>query len=189
MPDLNLGPPPSRSPWPAALIAIAGLGAAAAAIFLLNPHKTAELSVTSTQIFAPRIVTKGDAGTMHVIGTVPHVDEALYIAVRVKIEDKLRLPLFISSETAVLTAPDGSVLESTAIPASGLDNLYTTFPELKKIASDPLPRDARVEPGGTTEGMVLLHFPGANQSNWTNRKSATLTLGLAHQSPQTVVIP
>ena len=43
--------------------------------------------------------------------------------------------------------------------------------------------------GATTEGTILLHFPGLTEQTWKARKSAVLTLNFTHQPPQTVTIP
>ncbi len=189
MPEFNPALIPSRSPLPAILAAAGILIVIAAAVFYFNPHKTAELTITRVQIYAAHTETKAMPGTVHIIGANPHADDDLYVLLTVKLTDKLRLPLFIKDETATLTAPDHSVADSSAVQVPDLPNLYTTFPALQKLASDPLVRDTQVSPGQSAEGMVLLHFPGATEANWTGRQSATLTLDLFHQSPQTVTIP
>jgi len=189
MPEFNPALIPSRSPLPAILGAAGILIVIAAAVLYFNPRKTAELTVTKVQIFAAHTETKALPGTTHIIGSQQHADDDLYVVLTVRLTDKLRLPLFIKDETAVLTAPDHSVAESSAIQVPDLQNLYTTFPALQKLASEPLARDTQVGPGQSAEGMVLLHFPGATEANWTSRQSATLTLDLFHQSPQSVTIP
>ncbi|HEY5328649.1 MAG TPA: hypothetical protein VIJ79_02095 [Acidobacteriaceae bacterium] len=189
MPEFNPALIPTRSRLPSVLAAAGILIAIAAAVLYFSPHKTAELTITRVQIYAAHTETRAMQGSTHIIGTSPHADDDLYVLLTVKLTDKLRLPLFIKDETAILTAPDHSVADSSAIEVPDLPNLYTTFPALQKLASEPLARDTRVAPRQPAEGMVLLHFPGATQENWTNRQSATLTLDLYHQSSQTVTIP
>jgi hypothetical protein len=189
MPEFNPSLIPSRSPLPAILSAAGILIVIAAAVLYFNPRKTAEISITRVQIYAAHTETKAMEGSTHIIGANPHADDDLYVLLTVKLTDKLRLPLFIKDETAILTASDHSVADSSAIQVRDLQNLYTTFPALQKLASDPLARDTQIAPGQSTEGMVLLHFPGATEANWTSRESATLTIDFFHQSPQTVTIP
>ena len=189
MPELNLGPPPSRSPLAGILIAAGVLAAAAAAVFLLNPRKTANVTVSRVRTYTARTQASEVKGTTHVIGAPARIEQDLYVLVTVKIDDTLRLPLFIKDETAVLTAQDGSVLETSALHKEDLPQVYAAFPAVEQLASAPLARDTRVEPGQSAEGMVLLHFPGATEANWTSRKSATLTLTLFHQDPQTITLP
>jgi hypothetical protein len=189
MSELNLGPPPSPSRLPAILLATASLLAAAAAVIYFNPHQAAELAVTRVQIYAAHTVTPFLKGESNLIGAVPHADDDLYIVLTAKITNKSRVPLFIESENAVLTAPDHSIAEASAIQKNDLANLYTTFPALQALSSPPLARDTQIAPGQTAEGMVLFHIPGAKQQDWDKRESATLTLDLFHGPPQTVKIP
>jgi len=189
MPEFNPAMIPSRSPVPAILTAAGILIAIAAAVIYFSPHKTAELAITRVQIYAAHTETKAMAGSVHIIGANPHADDDLYVLLTVKLTDKLGIPLFIKDETAILTAPDHTVADSSAIEVGDMANLYTTFPALQKLASAPLARDSQVSPRQSAEGMILLHFPGATEANWTSRQSATLTLDLYHQASQTVTIP
>jgi hypothetical protein len=190
MPEFNPTLVPSSSKLPAISIAAAVLLAVAGAIFYFSPSKPADITVTNVQVYAAHVEMKAmKGGGPHIIGTVPHVDNDLYIILTVKVADKIRFPLFIKDETAVLTAPDHSILESSATQKGDLANIYTAFPDLKAISSAPLARDTKVEAGQSAEGMVLLHFPGATEANWHPRESATLTLDFFHQPSQTVTIP
>jgi hypothetical protein len=189
MPEFNPTLVPSPSKLPAIIIAAVVLIAVAGAFFYFSPRKTAEVTVTRAQVYAARSETKAMKGGTHIIGALQHVDNDLYIVLTVKVTDKDRAPLFIKDETAILTAPDHSILESNAIQQGDLANIYAAFPDLKAIASAPLARDTKIAPGQTAEGMVLLHFPGATEVNWHPRESATLTLDFFHQESQTVTIP
>jgi hypothetical protein len=190
MPEFNPTLVPSPSKLPALSIAAAVLITAAGAFFYFSSSKPAEISVTRVQVYAAHIETKAMKGDgPHIIGAAPQVDNDLYIMLTVKLTDKDRAPLFIKDETAILTAPDHSILESSAIQQGELANLYTTFPALGAMASAPLARDTKVAPGQTAEGMVLIHFPGATEANWHPREAATLTLDFFHQPSQTITIP
>jgi hypothetical protein len=189
MPEFNPTLVPSPSKLPAIAIAAVVLIAAAGAFFYFNPSKPAEISVTGVQIYAAHTEMRAMKGGTHIIGAAPHMDNDLYIVLTVKLTDKDRAPLFIKDETAILTAPDHTILESSAIQKGELANVYAAFPQLQALASTPLARDTEIAPGQTAEGMVLLHFPGATEANWHPRESATLTLDFFHQPSQTVTIP
>jgi hypothetical protein len=188
MPEFNPTLVPSPSKLPAISIATAVLVAAAGAFFYFSPSKPAEISVTRVQVYAAHTEMQAMKGSTHIIGALPHIDNDLYVLLTVKLTDKDRAPLFIKDETAILTAPDHTILESSGIQKGDLANVYTAFPQLQALASAPLARDTEVAPGQTAEGMVLLHFPGATETNWHPRESATLTLDFFHQPSQTVTI-
>ncbi|MEO7029431.1 MAG: hypothetical protein ABI147_08500, partial [Acidobacteriaceae bacterium] len=156
----------TRSKLPSVLIASGVLVLIAVAVFHFNRDKKPELTVTRVQTYIARTELKAMKGSIHVIGTTPHVDNDLYVLLTVKLTDTTRQPLFIKDETSILTAPDHSILESSAVQKSDFAQIYAAFPALQALASTPLSRDTKVDPGQTAEGMVLLHFPGATEANW-----------------------
>jgi hypothetical protein len=190
MPELSLGQQPRSSALPAVLIAIGVLAAIAAAIFFLNPRKTAEITLRSAHAYAQDTKLSAISGGVHIVGSVGSTEHDLYVAVDVDIADKLRLPLFLKEETITLTAPDGSVLNATALTPAETAAVVTAFPALQTLTDAPaLPRDAQVAPGTSLAGRVIFHFPQTTEEQWRAKKSATMTVALFHQDPQTVTIP
>ena len=189
MTDLQLAPPRESSPLKAVLIAAVILAIIAAAVVFLNPRKTAELSVTKVDTFAPHTQFRLTPGAVHVLGQAEASEDDLYVAATVKLEDKLRLPIFASSFGATLTAGDGTALEGTSIAARDWPRLETSFPALAPMLAQPLPDGAEADPGSAVTGTVLLMFPGASAETWAKKRSATLRISLAHQGAQTVGLP
>ena len=189
MADLNLGPAQERSPLKAILIALAILIVAAAAVFYLNPRKTAELSVPKVQLYAARTTFNAESGGVHVIGQGAHTEDDLYVVATVRVEDKLRLPIFISTVASTYTTPANETLDTTAPSAADLARIEESFPALTPMMAHALDSQTEIAPGSAVEGTVLLHFPGLTEQDWKARKSATLTVNLAHQQPQTITIP
>lgn len=190
MPTVNFHSEAPQNRLPALLIATAVVVAVVIALFVFTPRSTSRLEVTGVKIFAPHTESKAIAGDKkHIMGVAGRIEDDLYVIVHVRMTDKLRLPLFIKDEHAVLTAPDNAVLETDALQLPELANAYLAFPELQALVSKPLARDTEIAPGQTAEGDLVLHFPGATEANWSTRKSATVTFDLFHQGPQTVAIP
>jgi hypothetical protein len=123
-----------------------------------------------------------------IVGSQAQAEEELYVLATVRIDDKLRLPLFLKDLTGTLTTADGSVVTTSAVEKNDLAGLYITFPALKPLVSAPLLRETEIPPGQHAEGMVLLHFP-VDQATWDQRKSAIVTIDLNHQDSLTVEIP
>ena len=188
MPELALAPPSERSPIRAVAISVLVLAAAAAAVFFLNPRKTAELKVTRIELFAPH-TTFAATGGIHVLGTGAQQEDDLYVVATVRLENKLRLPLFPSGWTATMTTPQGTETEATSIAPEDYGRLTQSFPQLAPMLSHPMATDAKAAPGQALEGTVLLLFPNTTEADWKQKKSAALTLALAHQNPQTVALP
>lgn len=170
------------------LIAVVILVAAGIAIFALNPTKTAVLTVPHVDTFAPHTEFKamaGAAGT-HVIGQPNASEDDLYVIATVRLEDKLRLPIFIAYASATMTDSSGAETPATVIGTQDIPNLETTFPAITPMLPHPLLNGAQISPGGAAEGQVLLLFPNGTKRTWETRKSATLTLNLLRQDPISV---
>lgn len=172
------------------LVGLVLAGIAGAAIYFFTPHRIGQVSVTRTTVVPIRTVYKGSqlgsGGDMKVLGDQAQDD--LYVLVSVRIEDDLKLPIFIKDLTATMTAPDGGELTSSAVQTPDLETLYTTYPKLKASAGAPLLRETQIQPGATVEGTVVLHFP-VPQSAWDGRSGATITVDTYYQGPLSAAIP
>jgi hypothetical protein len=189
MPDLNLGPTQHSSPLKSILIAIAILAAVAAAVFYFTPRRTAELSVPKVQIYAAHTTTAAQRGDFNVVGSLGENEDDLYVAVTLRVENKLRLPIFINSIDSTYTTPADTVLDTKALSLTDISRIEETFPALTPLMPNPLSFDPAIAPQSATEGTILLHFSGLTKQAWKARKSTTLTVNLAHQDPQTITIP
>lgn len=173
-----------------ALIGLALAGVAGAAIYFLTPHRIVRVTVTRTSVVPIRTVYKSSRivvdGDMRVMGDQAQDD--LYILAMVRVEDDLKLPIFIKDLTGTITEPDGAQLTASGVQKHDLDTLYATCPQLKQVAGPPLLRETEIQPGATAEGMVVLHFP-VPQKLWDGRGEATVTVDTYHQGPLSAVVP
>lgn len=166
------------------LIAFLVLGIVIALVIRFTPDKTADLSISGTAIYATSTVFKSDS----LLVGHDHAEDNLYVITTLHIDDRLHLPLFLKDFTGTLTTADGEEISTSAIEKDEIPNLFTSFPGMKKFATDPLLRESLVEPGQSAEGMIILHFP-VTQSAWDHRRSATLNIDFYHQGPESVLIP
>jgi hypothetical protein len=165
------------------LIAFLVLGIVIALVLRYTPSKTADLSIIRTAIFPAHTVFKSDS----LVVNSDRTQDDLYVLTTLHIDDRLHLPLFLKDFTATLTTADGEEITTSAVEKNDLPNLFTTFPALKALASEPLLRDSVVGPGQSAEGMIVLHFP-VTESVWDNRRSAILKVDLYHQGIHTIAI-
>jgi len=194
-PGLQLAPPTDGNRLiPKLLIAGIVMIVIGAAVYFLNPRKTAEITVQKTAVFAPHTEFQQAPSSSHLIGATPESEDDVYIVTTLSIEDKLRLPLSLSSTSATLTKDDGTTLDATAISPLDLSRLEQTFPQISPLVSAPAPPPLQFEdaitPGTTRVGTVVLLFPQTSETQWRARKSATLTVHLAHDAaPINVTLP
>ncbi|HEX4156075.1 MAG TPA: hypothetical protein VHY48_10720 [Acidobacteriaceae bacterium] len=189
MADSNDSPSYTRGPLVATVIAVIVIVAAAVAIFLFNPRKTADLSVSKVVLFAPHTETQAVQGSMHVLGEAGSVEDDLYVIAHIRITDHLRIPFYMGDWTGLLKLADGHIVDATTVPARELPRLEQIFPALTPLVSNPLSFDDRVDAGATHEGDVILLFPNITEDQWKSRQAAVLTIDLRDQNPQTVTLP
>jgi hypothetical protein len=181
--DLKFAQPARRNLLAPVLLAFLILGIVLALVLRFTPRKTADLTITRTAIYPAHTVFKSD--TMVVANQ--HSQDDLYVLTTLRIDDRLHLPLFLKDFTATLTTAEGEEITTSAVEKQDLDNVYTSFPALKPLSSEPLLRDTMISPGQSAEGMILLHFP-VTQAVWDHRRNAMLNVDLYHQGEQQVLI-
>jgi hypothetical protein len=181
--DLKFAQPAPRNLLVPVLLAFLILGIVLALVLRYTPHKTADLAITRTTVYPTHTVFKSDS----IIVGNQHTEDDLYVLTTLRIDDRLHLPLFLKDFTATLTTAEGEEITTSAVEKQDLDNVYTSFPDLKPLSTEPLLRDTMISPGQSAEGMILLHFP-VTQDIWEHRRSAVLNVDLYHQGKQDVVI-
>ena len=169
----------------AAIVLVLAIGAA----FWFNPHHTADLTATRTDIFAPVTTFKPVAGKLHVIGQKPATEQDLYAVVTLHLQNDLRLPIFIDEVDGSYDAAKGGELTAVAPATNDLDRMEQVFPQLKPMMPHPLLLGDTVAPKSSVDGQVVFHFAGLTADDWKTRKPSTLTLHFAHQDPITINMP
>jgi hypothetical protein len=181
--DLKFAQPARRNLLAPVLLAFLILGIVLALLLRFTPHRTADLTIVRTTIYPTHTVFKSDS----IIVANQHAEDALYVLTTLRIDDRLHLPLFLKDFTATLTTAEGEEITTSAVEKPDLENVYTSFPALKPLASEPLLRDTMISPGQSAQGMILLHFP-VTKEVWDHRRTAVLNIDLYHQGQQGVLI-
>ncbi len=184
MPELQIHQPVHRNLLAPVLIAFVVLGIAIALVIRYTPHRVADLEIPHTSVYPAHLVFKADS---LVVGA-EKTDDELYVLTTLRITDRLNLPLFLKDFTATLTTADGEEFKTSAAEKTDLESMYTAFPALRPMSSEPLLRETLIRPGNSAEGMILLHFP-VTLDAWNHRKSAVLNIDLYHQGPLSITIP
>jgi hypothetical protein len=181
--DLKFAQPARRNLLAPVLLAFLILGIVLALLLRFTPHRTADLTITRTTIYPTHTVFKSES----IVVANERAEDVLYVFTTLHIDDRLRLPLFLKDFTATLTTGEGEEITTSAVEKLDLDNVYTSFPGLKPLASEPLLRDTMISPGQSAEGMILLHFP-VTKEVWDHRRKAVLNVDLYHQGQQEILI-
>jgi hypothetical protein len=181
--DLKFAQPARRNLLAPVLLAFLILGIVLALLLRFTPHRTADLTIVHTAIYPTHTVFKSDS----IIVANQHAEDSLYVLTTLRIDDRLHLPLFLKDFTGTLTTAEGEEITTSAVEKLDLENVYTSFPGLRPLASEPLLRDTMISPGQSAQGMILLHFP-VTKEVWDHRRTAVLNVDLYHQGEQQVLI-
>ncbi|MFC6645081.1 hypothetical protein ACFQBQ_05630 [Granulicella cerasi] len=180
------------SPLKPVLIAVVALALAAVAVFALYPKRSSQLTVTHAEVFAPHTQTKDTAqsSNVKVLDAPPAVEDDVYVATTLKLDNKLHVPMYFSGVTATATLADGQQVDATVVHSdSDLRNVQLSFPQLHAMLPHPLHDSDEAPAGGALDGQVLLLFGNITGEQWKAKRSASLTLNLMHQDPMTVALP
>lgn len=184
MPELKFAQPARRNLLAPVLIAFLVLGLAIALLIRFTPHRIADMEITHVSVYPAHLVFRSDS---MIVGS-GRTEDDLYVLTTLRLTDRLNLPLFIKDFTGTLTTSDGQQFNTSAAEKQDIETIYSSFPAMKPLGSEPLLRETLINPGNSAEGMVLLHFPVALDA-WEHRKSAVLNVDLYHQGPITITLP
>ena len=193
MPDLAFAQPARRNLALPIALTVAIVAAALFALLRFTPHRTANLAIDRTAVYAAHTVFKSDS---IVVGHDSAQDD-LYVIADLRLTDNLRLPLFIDDITATLTPsnddPAGSAPHShqrrrACRPPQPLHRLpqgQEGWPTPPALPSSAKPNSNPAKPPTAPSSSTS----PSRRTTWNNRQDATLTLTLYHQPPITVTIP
>jgi hypothetical protein len=182
VPEPTFAQPERRSFLVPVLLALAALGVAIALAMHFFPATTVDIDHIHTDILPTDTVMKSS-----VIGAGEH-DLVLFVASTIRVDNQLRVPIYIEDFHLTLTNTDDAELTESASRDRDLPELETTFPGLKPMLAHPLPRNTVLNPNTAAQGTVLfaLKIP---KETWDQRKSAVIKVDLYHQPSIYATIP
>ncbi len=96
------------------------------------------------------------------------------VAINVSFQNNGQKPYQIRTIKADLETATGNFSNDAASPAD-FDRYFQAFPALKQHAITPLEREAKIDPGGHTQGTIIVAFP-VTPDAFASRKSLKVTI-------------
>lgn len=171
-------PPERRSFVLPILLALAAIAAAALIAIHFFPATTIDIAHLHTDLLPTTTAYKAQS---MVVG-VNQNESVLFVATTVRIDNQLRVPIFLDDFNLTFTNSDGAQLQQRGLTKAELGNAQLSFPALKPITTTPLLRETAIEPGKSAQGTVVFALP-MPKSMWDVRQSATLKVDVYHQNP------
>ncbi len=194
MSDLQLAPPPERSPLLSVLSAVCILALIAGAIYYFIPHDTAKVTVTNVKTFAPSVQfaapsRKGGRGMNVITGATASTENDLYVVVTVHVENRFRFPVSVDGASATLEAADGTKPDGSIVVRSDVQRLEAIFPQLASMIPHPIGFGDEIAPRTGLDGQFVLQFPNLDEASWKGKKSASISVEMHNQPDQTAPLP
>jgi hypothetical protein len=96
------------------------------------------------------------------------------VAINVSFQNNGTKPYMIHTISADLDTGSATLTNDAASPAD-FDRYFQAFPTLKQHAINPLEREAKIDPGGRTQGTIIVAFP-VTPDAFASRKSLKVTI-------------
>jgi len=112
----------------------------------------------------------------------------LFVAATIKVDNQLRVPIYVDDFHITLTDPSGAEMTVSADSPKDLPDLETNYPGIRPLMTTPLVRNTEIDPAKSAQGTIL--FPLTIPKDvWDTRKSAVVKVDLYHQPAIYLTIP
>ena len=184
MPDPTFAQPERRSFLVPILVAITALALAVAIAVHFYPATTVNIDHIRTDVVDTHTVFESHSMVL----SSNQTQDVLYIVETLKVDNQLRLNIFLDDFNLTLTDPENHVLTIKAAQKGDLPTLRSSFPRLAPLLSAPLLRETLIEPGKAAQGAIIFSIP-IPKTMWETRKSAVIQVDLYHQPSLYLTIP
>lgn len=183
MSDLNFSQPERRSFFVPILLAVVAIVIAVGVAIHFFPATSVDLVHVRTEVLPIETLFKSNT----VIG-LSEANHMVFIASTVKVDNHLRVPIYLDDFHITLTDPSGAEMTVSADTPKDLPDLEANYPGIKPLMTTPLVRNTGIDSEKSAEGTLLfaLSIP---KSVWDARKSAVIKVDLYHQPPMYVTLP
>ena len=184
MSDLTFSQPAKRSLLVPIVLALAALALAVTIAIHFFPATTVNIDHIATHTLPTHTVYKSES----IVLGPDQSQDVLFVATNLKVDNQLRVPIYLDDFTLTLTNPDNAELTVKATQKLDLPNVETSFPALRPLVPTPLLRETALDPGKSAQGTILFSLP-IPESMWNARRSAVIKVDLYHQPSLYLTIP
>ncbi len=183
VPDLTFSQPERRSFLVPILLALAAIALAIGIAIRFFPSTTVNISHIHTDVLPTETVFKGST----IVG-LNETNRILFVASTIKVDNQLRVPIYLDDFHITLTDPSGAEMTVSADTPKDIPDAEANYPGIKPLITTPLVRNTEIDPAKSAQGTLL--FPlTIRKEIWDARKSAVIKVDLYHQPAIYVTIP
>ena len=184
MPEPTFSQSPRRSLLLPILIAFGALALAVAVAIHFFPATSVNVDHIHTDLLPTHTVYKSNS----IVLGPDQSQDVLFIATTIRLDNQLRVPIFVDDFNLTFTNPDGAELTTKAVQKDDIANLQLSFALLKPMTVKPLLRETSIDPAKTAQGSIVFSLP-IPKAMWDARKSAVIKVDIYHQPSLYLTIP
>ncbi len=165
---------------------LAVLGFAFAALFVIHffPRTAVKAEAVQTDVLPTTTVYKAQS----IVVGQNEVAQTLFVASTVRVENGMRMPIYVNSVSLTLTDPTGAELTGKALSKQDIASVEQSFPKLKSLVQLPGLQDAAIDAGKSAQGVSVFSL-SIPKTLWDARTSAVVKIDLYHQQSVSLTLP
>lgn len=176
--------PERRSFLLPALLALLGFTFVALLTIHFFPRTSVKAEAVHTDILPTTTVYKAQS----IVVGQNEVAQTLFVAATVRVENGMRMPVYVDNVSLTLTDSTGAELTQTALNKQDIASVEQSFPKLKPLVKALPLQDATIDPGESAQGVSVFSL-NVPQSLWDARTSAVVKIDLYHQQSVSLTLP
>jgi hypothetical protein len=106
--------------------------------------------------------------------------DQLFVLAQVHIRNQTNIPLFLHDMSGTLITADSGEQRSLNASKIEFQQVFMAYPQLLPYKGQPLQRDITLEPGQSTDGLMIFHYP-ITKDEWDARKSFAAAISFRYQ--------
>ena len=119
------------------------------------------------------------AGAQGVQGGLDTYDQLL-ITAEVQVHNQAKYPVYLHDMWSNLTTSSGDQQRSLAANKIDFQSVFVAYPQMASLQQQPLLRDITLQPGQSTEGLIVFHYP-ITKDQWDSRRSFQAVMDFTNQ--------
>ena len=149
VPDLTFSQSERPSFLKPILLALAAIAVAIAIAIYFFPATSVNIDHVHTDVLPTETVFKGST----IVG-LTETNRVLFVASTIRVDNRLRFPIYLDDFHITLTDPSGAEMTVSADTPKDLPDVETNYPAIKPLIGTLLTRNTVIDQGKSAEGTT-----------------------------------
>ncbi len=166
------------------ILAVAALAVAATLLVHFYPATAVHAAAVRTDLLPTTTVYKAQS----IVVGQNEVAETLFVASTIRLENAMRVPVYVDGVSLTLTDKNGAELTEKALGKQDIASVEQSFSKLKPLVPLTPLQDATIDAGKSVQGTSVFSL-SIPKTLWDARALAVVKVDLYHQQSVFVTLP